>query len=291
MENSNDKAVGTDEDIRRRGSSFAIFTALSAARRARRHRPRIGKARARSVTGLFLVHIIAACSGGGTAGSPESEVAPAAVAPSITAQPQNTTVTVGQAASFTVTATGAAPLAYQWRSGGSAIAGATAASYTTAATSAAESGEAFSVVITNSAGTVTSGSAILTVNPASTSPLSITTSTLPGGFVQSAYTDTLQATGGKTPYAWTVVSGQLPAGLVLSKTTGMISGTPATVENSSFTVSVHDAAGASATLCVVGPGKLFDPDPFESAIEVPKGKAYMGLGVKATLAPSVATSR
>jgi hypothetical protein len=50
---------------------------------------------------------------------------------------------------------GTAPLAYQWRANGSEIAGATAASYTTAATSAADNGEAFSVVVTNSAGTVT----------------------------------------------------------------------------------------------------------------------------------------
>jgi hypothetical protein len=249
MENSNDKPAGIDENLRWRGRSFAIFTALSAlAHCTRRHRARVGKVRARSaIIGLILVQVIAACSGGAS-GSPASQVEPAAVAPNITAQPQNTTVTIGQTASFTVTATGTAPLAYQWRSGGSEIAGATAASYTTAATSAADSGEAFSVVVTNSAGSVTSGNAILTVNAASTSPLSITTSTLPGGFVQSAYTDTLQATGGKTPYAWTVVSGQLPAGLALSKTTGTISGTPTTVENSSFTVSVHDAAGASATL-------------------------------------------
>jgi hypothetical protein len=248
MENLGDEPGRGVEDLRCRGRSFAIFAASRAARRARRHRPRVGQARARSLAGLFLIHIIAACSGGGTAGAPESQVAPATVAPSITAQPQNVTVTVGQAASFAVTATGTAPLAYQWRRAGSAIAGATAASYTTAATSAADGGEAFSVVVTNSAGSVTSGNAILTVNRPITSALSITTSSLPGGFAHSAYTDTLQATGGKTPYGWTVVSGQLPAGLVLSETTGTISGTPTTAEDSSFTVGVHDAAGASATL-------------------------------------------
>jgi phosphatidylinositol-3-phosphatase len=220
MAKRNDKPVGIKNNPRWHGRAYAIFTLLGA---------------------------LAACSGG-TEGSPASQGAPTVVAPGITAQPQNTTVSVGQTASFTVTATGTAPLAYQWRRSGSAIAGATAATYTTAATSAADSGAAFSVVVTNPAGTVTSGNAILTVSAASTSSLSITTSTLPGGVVQSAYTATLQATGGKTPYAWTVVSGQLPAGLVLSATTGTISGTPITVENSSFTVSVHDAAGASATL-------------------------------------------
>jgi hypothetical protein len=243
MANRNDKLPAAKQKSRWRNKTRAIFTLLDALG----HRARIGNVRARTASAVLLVQIIAACSGG-TAGSPTSQVNPAPVAPSITEQPQNTTVTVGQTASFTVAATGTAPLAYQWRSGGSAIAGATAASYTTAATSAADSGEAFSVVVTNSAGTVTSGNAILTVSPASTPPLSITTSTLPGGFVQSAYTATLQATGGKTPYAWTVVSGHLPAGLVLSGTTGTISGTPTTVQSASFTVSVHDANGASATL-------------------------------------------
>ena len=46
-------------------------------------------------------------------------------------------------------------------------------------------------------------------------------------------------------------------------------------------------AGISATLCVVTSGKLFDPDPFDSPIEVPSGRAYLGLGVKVKVAPGV----
>jgi hypothetical protein len=45
--------------------------------------------------------------------------------------------------------------------------------------------------------------------------------------------------------------------------------------------------GVSATLCVVTGGKLFDPDPFGSPIEVPSGRAYLGVGVKINLAPGV----
>ena len=45
------------------------------------------------------------------------------------------------------------------------------------------------------------------------------------------------------------------------------------------------SAAASATLCVVAGGNLFDPDPFDSPIEVPSGHAYLGLGVKASLSP------
>jgi hypothetical protein len=93
-------------------------------------------------------------------------VNPAPVAPTITTQPGNQTVTAGQTASFTVVASGTAPLAYQWQKNGANIAGATAASYTTPATTTSDSGSAFTVVVTNTAGTVTSSAATLTVNPA-----------------------------------------------------------------------------------------------------------------------------
>jgi hypothetical protein len=51
----------------------------------------------------------------------------------ITTQPANVSVPVGATATFTVVATGTAPLSYQWSRGGAAISGATTASYTTAA--------------------------------------------------------------------------------------------------------------------------------------------------------------
>jgi len=89
-----------------------------------------------------------------------------AVAPTITTQPANQTVTAGQAATFAVAASGTAPLSYQWRKNGVNIAGATLSSYTTPATATSDSGATFSVVVTNTAGTVTSAAATLTVNPA-----------------------------------------------------------------------------------------------------------------------------
>src|SRR5882724_5621591 len=94
----------------------------------------------------------------------------AAVAPTITMQPVNQTVTAGQTASFTVVAGGTAPLSYQWQKNGANIAGATAANYTTPATTTSDSGSTFDVVVTNAAGTVTSSAATLTVNPAPNVP-------------------------------------------------------------------------------------------------------------------------
>ena len=99
-------------------------------------------------------------SGGGGGGG--------AVAPTIQAQPSNQTVTAGQTATFTVTANGTAPLSYQWQKGSTAITGATSTSYTTPTTSTTDSGSQFSVVVSNTAGNVTSAAATLTVNAAVT---------------------------------------------------------------------------------------------------------------------------
>jgi hypothetical protein len=87
-----------------------------------------------------------------------------ATMPSITTQPVNQTVAAGQTATFSVLATGTAPLSYQWRRNGANIAGATSSSYTTAATTTADSGSTFSVLVGNSAGSATSNNATLTVN-------------------------------------------------------------------------------------------------------------------------------
>jgi chitodextrinase len=89
------------------------------------------------------------------------------VKPAITQQPASKTVTVGQTATFTVVASGTAPFTYQWAKGGTAISNATASSYTTPATTTADNGSLFSVVVTNSAGSATSTSATLTVNAVS----------------------------------------------------------------------------------------------------------------------------
>src|SRR5207237_4239672 len=84
--------------------------------------------------------------------------------PTITTQPASRTVTAGQTASFSVTATGTAPLSYQWQRGGVPISGATLASYTTPSTTSGDNGAQFTVVVSNPAGSVTSNVATLTVN-------------------------------------------------------------------------------------------------------------------------------
>jgi hypothetical protein len=89
-----------------------------------------------------------------------------AAAPSIATQPANQTVTAGQTATFSVTAMGTTPLTYQWQKSGTAITAATSSSYTTPATTTADSGSQFTVVVSNAIGSVTSNAATLTVNAA-----------------------------------------------------------------------------------------------------------------------------
>ena len=78
-------------------------------------------------------------------------------------------------------------------------------------------------------------------------PPTITTTSLPGGTTGTAYSTTLQASSGTTPYTWSLSAGTLPAGLSLAASTGVISGTPTTAGTVSFTVKVTDAANNTAT--------------------------------------------
>jgi hypothetical protein len=101
----------------------------------------------------------------------------------------------------------------------------------------------FIVQVTGSGGqTVTQSLAVTIVNP-----LTITsTSPLAAGIVGTSYSQTLAASGGATPYFWTVSASTLPAGLSLSSA-GILSGTPTTAETSNFTVQITDNGGLTAT--------------------------------------------
>src|SRR5207245_2533424 len=114
--------------------------------------------------------VVSNAAGSVTSNAAALTVTLALVAPTITRQPASQSVTAGQRATFTVTATGTAPLSYQWQKNGTAIARPTAASYTTPVTTASDNSAQFTVVVSNAAGSVTSNAAALTVNSAPVAP-------------------------------------------------------------------------------------------------------------------------
>ena len=117
--------------------------------------------------------------GGKLEGTPTSGSGTVVNAPTITVQPTNQTVTEGQTASFTVTATGENPT-YQWSQSTdqgkswTEISGATGSTYTTAATTTSMSGYQYRCEVSNSAGSVTSNAVTLTVNAATVSVTGVT---------------------------------------------------------------------------------------------------------------------
>src|SRR6185369_11347013 len=99
------------------------------------------------------------------------------------------------------------------------------------------------ITVTDAASVVTSMAFSLRTLP---TPVVINTAAqLPNGTIGVGYSVTLAASGGTTPYTWRVVSGSLPAGLSLSQSTGVISGTPTTAINASVGISATDASSAS----------------------------------------------
>jgi len=102
-------------------------------------------------------------AGSVTSSAATLSVAAPVLAPSISSQPGNLTVNAGQAATFSVSASGTAPFTYQWYKGTVALTGANSASYQIASASSSDAGT-YSVKITNSAGSITSASATLTVS-------------------------------------------------------------------------------------------------------------------------------
>jgi DNA-binding beta-propeller fold protein YncE len=172
---------------------------------------------------MAAVLLLAACGGGGGGDSST----PPATAPTISTQPQSATVTIGQTASFSVTAAGSAPLSYQWTKNGTAISGATTASYTTPSTVAGDNGSAFAVTVTNSAGNITSSNAILTVsNPAPS--------------ITAQPQNTAVATGATAAFAVTASS---PSALSYQwqKNGATISGGPNTASYATPAVTANDA--------------------------------------------------
>jgi hypothetical protein len=220
-------------------------------------------------------------AGSKTSNTATLTVTAAAAAPTITTQPQSQSVTVGATANFTVVATGTAPLSYQWSKNGTAIAGATSASYTTPATVSGDSGSTFSVQVSNTAGSKTSNTGTLTVNPA---PVPPTITTQP---------QSQTVTVGSTVTFSVVATGTAPLSYQWSKNTTAISGatgssytTPATVSGdngTTFTVAVTNSAGSQTS----SPATLTVNSSSGVTVALSPPRAAVTTGVGQTFTPTV----
>ncbi|HVJ51622.1 MAG TPA: beta-1,3-glucanase family protein [Aliidongia sp.] len=179
---------------------------------------------------------------------------PVVTPPSIATQPVAQTVAVGQTATFSVVASGTAPLTYQWYRGSAAITGATAASYTTPATTAADNGAAFKVIVTGTGGNTATSNVVA---------LTVTGGTGGGTGGGTAPAITLQprnqtAIIGRTAQFSVGISGSDPSityqwmknGVVIQNANAATYTTPGTIatdNNALFSVTVTNGQGLAAT--------------------------------------------
>jgi hypothetical protein len=225
-----------------------------------------------AATFLLTVSLLAACGGGGGGGDEP---------PHITAQPAAVTVGEGDAATFTVGATGGGGISYQWQRDGTPVAGATSASYRLAATRVADDGGAFSVSVSDGAHTVLSQPAVLSVTGtkrtgtlgAAGGVLQInsngvaTVVTVPAGALSADTVLTLQS---KKPLA-----GEL-ARIDISPP-GLVFGVPITV---AMTLPAdHGVSSRQMAALRIGTRKVFVPSTVDAAAHAVTAQlSYFGLG-------------
>src|SRR5580704_14538487 len=173
----------------------------------------------------------------------------------VTVSPASATLVSNQKQQFTATVSGSSNTGVKW----SATAGSIDASglYTAPTVNAQTN---LVVKATSNADSSKSSSAAVTVDPVNQQGLKITTANLPEGQQGNTYSEVFSATGGATPYIWSISAGTPPAGIALNAN-GDFAGTSTETGTFNFTAMVTDAAAKTATgnfsVTVVG-GSNFD---------------------------------
>ena len=166
-------------------------------------------------------------------------------APSIISQPESQSVSIGKSVTLTVAASGTAPLTYQWSKNGTAISGATAASLTFSSAAASDAGS-YTVVVTNTLGTVTSAAAVLTIYTPPTITVQPTAQAVVAG---STLTLSVTASGtGTLTYQW--IKGGVAISGATSSTFSIANCTASDAGSYWVTVSIIGASVTSSTVSV-----------------------------------------
>lgn len=169
-----------------------------------------------------------------------------AIAPAISTQPADVTVLNGRTATFTVSASGTAPLYYQWYKNGSKILAANTSNYWTPQNELADNGSIYTVQVSNSVNTVISNPAKLTVLELPASIISSPSSQMVS--VGSSATFSVVASGDNLKYQW------LKNGSPISGATASSYKTPAAIatdNGAKFTVQVSNTRGTATSAAAI----------------------------------------
>jgi hypothetical protein len=185
-------------------------------------------------------------------------------APTITTQPSAASVTAGNAASFSVVASGTSPFTYQWKKDGTSISGATSSTYSISSTSTSDAGS-YTVVVTNSAGSATSDAATLTVAAAVVAPTITTQPSSSSVTAGSAASFTVVASGtAPLTYQWkkdgTSISAATSSSYSISSTSSSDAGSYTVVVTNSAGSATSNAATLTVAAAVISPTITTQPN-------------------------------
>ncbi|MBC7369635.1 MAG: immunoglobulin domain-containing protein [Undibacterium sp.] len=224
---------------------------------------------------------IASYDTGGTYGTAVGKTAivsygAAVTAPTITTQPASVSVTAGASATFTVAAGGTGTLSYQWKKSGSAISGATGASYTIATTGSGDAGS-YTATVTNSVGLVTSAAATLTVSAAATAPTITTQPTSLSVTSGGSATFTVVANGtAPLSYQWykggVAIAGATAASHAITGAQSANAGSYTCVVTNSAGSATSDAATLTVSAAATAPA--ITTQPASAAVTVGSGATF-----------------
>lgn len=189
-------------------------------------------------------YAVAVTNSVGTVTSPEAvlTVNPAVQPPTITLQPEGRSLTAGDSLTLTVAAAGTPPFSYQWRRNGQSLDGANAATYARAQVREADAGS-YDVEVSNSAGSVRSAIAVVTVAPAPSSRISNVSIRTPLAVGQTLIVGLTMAGGSKSVLVRAVGPGLAPFGVTDAMTDPKL-----TVYSGGSVVGANDDWGGGGSL-------------------------------------------